>query len=233
MLSRPYRDTTDVVKLIALILIGLLPGLAAAESARYVTDDLTVTLRKGPGDRHPVLALLPSGDTVQVLQSKATNGFLRVRTRQGGEGWVLSRYLTTEPSSRVQLRELESKLAAMDQENRQLKQSIAALNEERTQAPAERPDLRAENQRLAFELDSLQRTAAGALETAANNQALKVRVTALERQLLTAQEENAVLRDRAARDWFMVGAVVVLLGLFVGLAIGRIWRPRKPQRQGW
>jgi SH3 domain protein len=41
----------------------------------------------------------------------------------------------------------------------------------------------------------------------------------------TLQQENAGLKDRTARDWFMVGAGVVLLGILAGLFIPRIrWR---------
>ena len=49
----------------------------------------------------------------------------------------------------------------------------------------------------------------------------------LERELQTVQQENEGLKDRTARDWFMVGAAVVLLGIIVGLIIPRIrWRKK-------
>ncbi len=52
-------------------------------------------------------------------------------------------------------------------------------------------------------------------------------MVSLERQLQTLQQENEGLRDRTARDWFMVGAGVVLLGIIVGLIIPRIrWRKK-------
>jgi SH3 domain protein len=50
---------------------------------------------------------------------------------------------------------------------------------------------------------------------------------ALERNMQTVQQENESLKDRTARDWFMVGAAVVLLGILVGLIIPRIrWRKK-------
>ena len=52
-------------------------------------------------------------------------------------------------------------------------------------------------------------------------------MVSLERQLQTLQQENEGLKDRTARDWFMVGAAVVLLGIIVGLIIPRIrWRKK-------
>ena len=38
----------------------------------------------------------------------------------------------------------------------------------------------------------------------------------------TVQQENESLKDRTARDWFMVGAAVVLLGIIIGLIIPKI-----------
>ena len=48
------------------------------------------------------------------------------------------------------------------------------------------------------------------------------RLVSLERQLQTVQQENQSLKDRTARDWFMVGAAVVLLGIIIGLIIPKI-----------
>jgi SH3 domain protein len=51
---------------------------------------------------------------------------------------------------------------------------------------------------------------------------MKGRMISLERQLQTVQQENETLKDRTARDWFMVGAAVILLGIIVGLIIPKI-----------
>jgi SH3 domain protein len=51
---------------------------------------------------------------------------------------------------------------------------------------------------------------------------MKGRMVSLERQLQTVQQENETLKDRTARDWFMVGAAVILLGIIVGLIIPKI-----------
>ena len=63
---------------------------------------------------------------------------------------------------------------------------------------------------------------ASALAIDSENKDLKSRLVSLERQLQTVQQENESLKDRTARDWFMVGAAVVLLGIIIGLIIPKI-----------
>jgi SH3 domain protein len=77
------------------------------------------------------------------------------------------------------------------------------------------------------ELAEIKRTASSALAIDSENKDLKSRLVALERNLQTLQQENENLKDRTARDWFMVGAGVVLLGIIAGLIIPRIrWRKK-------
>jgi len=56
---------------------------------------------------------------------------------------------------------------------------------------------------------------------------LKNKIVGYERQSQSLLQENQSLKDRTARDWFMVGAGVILLGMIIGLIIPRIrWRKK-------
>ena len=91
----------------------------------------------------------------------------------------------------------------------------------------QRQDLDNEHRNVSQELTEIKRTASSALAIDSENKELKSRMVALERNLQTVQQENENLKDRTARDWFMVGAGVVLLGIIVGLIIPRIrWRKK-------
>ena len=71
------------------------------------------------------------------------------------------------------------------------------------------------------------RAASSALAIDAENKELKSRIVAYERQAQSLQQENEGLKDHTARDWFMVGAGVVILGMIIGLIIPRIrWRKK-------
>ena len=91
----------------------------------------------------------------------------------------------------------------------------------------QRKELDKQNRMVTQELEEIRRTASSALAIDAENKELKSRIVAYERQAQTLQQENEGLKDRTARDWFMVGAGVVILGMIIGLIIPRIrWRKK-------
>lgn len=219
-----------MLKRLLIIACLLLPALAGAQQVRYITDELSVTMRTGQSTQHSIKRMLQSGTAVDVMENDRDSGYSRVRTRDGAEGWVLTRYLMSEPAARERIAAQADRLAALDEENRQLKQELAALTQERDTVTGARGQLEDENARLSQELASIKRAAADVLSIDAENQQLKGRVASLERELLTLQEQNTALSDRTARDWFMVGAGVVLLGILIGLIIPKIrWR----RKQRW
>ena len=107
----------------ALFLVLILAPTAYADTVRYVSDSLEIQLRSGKTFKHAILKTLPSGVQVTVTQADA-DGYSRVRTRDGVEGWILTRYLSSVPSARDRLAETEQRLAAFKIENAQLKEQI-------------------------------------------------------------------------------------------------------------
>ena len=209
-----------------LSLLILLTGAALAET-RYVSDRLEITMRSGKSTGHGILRMLRSGTQVQVLETDKASGYSRIKTRSGKEGWVLTRFLMNGPAARDRLAEAEKRLAELELENRKLNTAMAALREEVSSVEQQRQSLDSEHRDVSQELAEIKRTASSALAIDNENKELKSRMVALERSLQTVQQENENLKDRTARDWFMVGAGVVLLGIIVGLIIPRIrWRKK-------
>jgi SH3 domain protein len=209
-----------------LSLFILLTGTAQAET-RYVSDRLEITMRSGTSTSHGIVRMLRSGTPVEVLETDKQSGYSRVKTRSGKEGWVLTRFLMNGPAARDRLAEAEKRLAELELENRKMHTSMAALREEMSTVEKQRQDLDNEHRNVSQELTEIKRTASSALAIDSENKELKSRMVALERNLQTVQQENENLKDRTARDWFMVGAGVVLLGIIVGLIIPRIrWRKK-------
>ena len=78
------------------------------------------------------------------------------------------------------------------------------------------------------EMQTMQQKAARPLEIAAQNRSLKQELVKERDDMKKLLRENAVLRDRSNRDWFLAGAGVVLASLFLGLVIPKIpWRRRR------
>jgi SH3 domain protein len=204
----------------------LVTGTALAET-RYVSDNLEITMRSGKGTSYGITRMLRSGTPVDVLEEDEETGYTHVRVKGGKEGWVLTRFLMKGQAARDRLAAAEKNLAELELENRRMETSMAALTEEKSALQKELAALDGQARNVSQELSEIKRTASSALAIDSENKDLKGRVVSLERQLQTLQQENEGLRDRTARDWFMVGAGVVLLGIIVGLIIPRIrWRKK-------
>jgi len=207
-------------------LLLVLTGNALAET-RYVSDTLEITMRSGKGTGYGITRMLRSGTPVEVLEDDKETGYTHVRTSNGKEGYVLSRFLMKGQAARDRLAEAEKKLAELELENRKMETAMGSLSDEKSALEQELDKLDGQSRSVSQELAEIKRTASSALAIDSENKDLKGRVVALERQLQTLQQENEVLKDRTARDWFMVGAAVVLLGIIVGLIIPRIrWRKK-------
>ena len=209
-----------------LVLVAAISGLAQAET-RYVSDRLEIQMRTGKGTQFKILRMLPSGTALEVLEVDQQNGYSRVRSAGGVEGWVLNRYLMKGKAARDRLAEAEKELARLELENRKLSASVGELKNAKGSIDQERGALSKENRKLSQELEAIRRTASSALAIDAENKDLKSKIVAYERQAQTLKQENEGLKDRTARDWFMVGAGVIILGMIIGLIIPRIrWRKK-------
>jgi SH3-like domain-containing protein len=95
------------VKCLALLLMALLAGRAAAATA-YVSDELVLGLYTEQNSQGQRLATLHSGAVVDTL---AVNGeFTQVRLSDGTVGWVKSAYLTTREPATARVKQLEEEL---------------------------------------------------------------------------------------------------------------------------
>ncbi|WJW75167.1 TIGR04211 family SH3 domain-containing protein [Thiohalobacter sp. IOR34] len=215
-----------------LLVFALLLGLAlpAFSETRFVSDRLEIPMRTGKSMQHRISRMLPSGTPVEVLEVDKASGWSLVRAPSGAEGWVLSRYLMKVPAARDRLVQAEKKLAQLEMQDKTRGSRLAELEEAKAAVEAELAKLKAENSRLAQQLAEVRRTASSTLAIDSENRELKNKLIAMEREQQTLVQENESLRDRTARDWFMVGAGVIIVGIILGLILPRI---RFRKRSSW
>lgn len=213
-----------------LVALLLVTPLALAEPTRYITDQFEITLRTGASTQHTIIKMLPSGAAVELLQLDPDSGYSRVRTADGVEGWVITRYLMDAPSARAQLANARDQVASAKDQTAALTQQLNELSKAKGELESSKSQLQTELQTLNQELARVRRTSSKALEIDEERQQLKKYVRTLERDLQTLRTENEELKDRSARDWFVVGAGVLLLGILTGAILARM---RGRRRGGW
>ncbi len=224
--SARWNEGIDV-KIIIFFIGAVLSSVVFADNTRYITDQLEITLRSGESTKHQILKMLRSGTAVEVLETNSETGYSRIRTPNGSEGWVITRYLDKISSARARLSNAEKKLASLKASNRQFNSDVSSLSKEKGGLNTQIKKLTKENKTLSQNLTSIKKTSASALAIDNENKTLKRKLRKLEADYQLTQEENTVLRDRTAKDWFMVGAGVILLGIGIGLLIPKIrWRKK-------
>jgi SH3 domain protein len=208
----------------------LLTAIVAAADTRYVSDDLEITLRSGQSTQHQILRMVASGTPLEVLETDEQSGYTRVRTPQGVEGWVLTRYLMDHPGAQDLLANAQKKLARLVEENKNLQTKLSAVSGDKSSLDKDKSELLAKNDKLQTELDHIRKTSADALAIESEKNRLANETQTLKTELRTVQQENLTLKDHSNREWFVRGAAVVIIGILLGLILPRI---RFRSRSGW
>lgn len=207
-----------------------LSALTQAQTTRYVSDELEITMRSGQGIEFGIKKMLESGTRLDVLETDP-NGYSKVRTGEGVEGWVLTRYLTNSPSARDELEASQQRVANLELEISKFKEEIAALSNQNSDVDTQNLSLREKSQRLSKELDDLRRTASNAVALENENRQLKEKLQQIDHKNQSLVLENNALKDNSTRSWFLVGAAVLFSGILLGLILPRL-RIRKKDSWG-
>lgn len=189
----------------------LLPLFAVAET-RFV--EVEVTLRRGPGTDFGISQMVRSGSPVEVLETNRAAGWTRVRIPGGAQGWMLTRYLVSNPAGQQELIAAQQRIDELTQANREV--------------TGERNRLMNESDNLAEELAKLKELSSDSIALEATNKRLQVSVERLEQEVSILKEENRLLGANVKRDWFLAGGGVLFLGLLLGLILPRVqWRRKR------
>ncbi len=196
----------------------------------YISDQLSITLRSGESTQHKILRGLKSGTAVELIESNPESGYTKVRLTDGTEGWVVNRYLSRTPAARARLQKAEQKLARLNSENQALKKISNQVGKQQQAHEATISALQKKNSTLAKTLAKLRAVAATPLAIDEENRTLKEDGIHMETLIQTLEQENIILSDRGARDWFIAGTGVTLLGIFLGLIAPKL---RFAKKQRW
>jgi SH3 domain protein len=215
------------------IALGLLltTGPVAAQGQgggdRWVTDSFEITMRNGKGNRQAILRMLRSGTKIELLETDEEAGYSRVRTSSGAEGWVLNRYLLKNPPARIAMPEVEARYRASESKRKELQSKLRTIERERDQSNRQLNSAQTSGQGLQKELDELRRLSASAIKLDSQNKSLRQSLAESQATVEKLQIENRRLGSRANREWFIIGALVVIVGMLIGLILPRIrWRKK-------
>ena len=213
------------IRFVAFILSTSLAGIAVAETL-YVSDELAITLRTGPGVKNKITSMLKSGEDLEIIQ-KNSDGYTEVRTANGKTGWVLQRFLMAEPSARSRLDGIDLREKELNEQQQEISILRTGAVDSETQLLATKQT----NSKLKEELKRVKKVAADTLIINEKNQQLSEALALAEAEQASLQVENERLGSNTEQAWFLRGAGVILLGMFLGLLIPKM-RFKKKRKWG-
>lgn len=216
---------------ITTVCILLVTGLLGHAEERYITDTIIVSLREGPGAQYRVIKTLKTGQSFDVLES--LNGFVRVRTKDGDEGWLQDRFTDTRLPDTIAAKEAGKKTETLTPQKEPLPPSYGRSGSPQTaiddslsrkgypeqSVPKESTELKklqAELATMTKQFKQLENDSKAALETKAENDRLKAEAANLQKNISRLEQTNAALEKQQNIYWFFAGGVVFLLGWLVG-----------------
>lgn len=210
-------------------LLLLLPGLLLADT-RYVTDIAKITLRTGESTSHRIIRIIPSGTRIEVLSDNKDSGYSKVRVKDQ-TGFMLTNKLMKQPSARSKLATLEKEIQELKAAPGELRKNLANLQKQHRELRAAHKELQSIKQEQEKELQSIQRTASNAIRISSERNELRQQVASLTRKLADLKQENQDLSNEATRDWFLIGAGVIIAGILLGLILPHLRFQRR--RNTW
>lgn len=195
-----------------------LNGLAVADQTKtfkhYVTDQLHITLREGPGTSFKIKQSLKSGTPLVVLE-RNDEGWSKVRL-QHTTGWVVSRFLTTEPVAEIRLSALQSKQQTQQLMLTKLQKEHALLKAKADTDAKTLVSLRADNFVLNKDLKYYRDLSASEQTLLQEKQALQSQLATTQQELNLLQVEVASLKSNNNRDWMLIGGLMVAFSILLG-----------------
>jgi SH3 domain protein len=216
--------------LYGLCLATLIAVTAADAETRYVTDQYDFNLRAGESTRYKILRQLPSGAPLDILSINEESGYARVRTEDGLTGYMLLTYLQDEPAARSELKEMQARLAELQQEPDKLAARLSALQSEHGALQEDHAILERDKQDLETELAEIRNASANAIQIDNERRQLQEQVANLMLQVDQLEHRNLELSNQTKQQWFLIGAAVLGLGVLLGLLLPslRLRRRRSP-----
>lgn len=187
---------------------------ACLATEMYVGDITKLNLRAGRGIKYQVIETLTPGERVTVLST--AGDWTKIGTLSGNEGWVVSKYLTSEKPADIKIEDLNIQMEALREqlematlENRKLKEENIGLTTRLN-----------EN---SIKLDSAEKAFTDLKAGSKEYLTLKEKYDKITKEI---NEKNARIRSledkvddqyiSMAIKWSLTGAGILIVGFFLG-----------------
>ena len=210
----PYRPHIFFHLAFIMLLTFFTTGAALAESW-YVIPSAEIPIRSGQGTEYKILAVVPNGLQVEIIEEN--DPWALVRTPGGTEGWMLRRYLSSDPPLNEIVASLQAQKAQLKEDEektgRKYSELLAAysLNEQELNTCIGDRD----NTKKKFQ--TLQKDTSDVIKIKKNLEQTSLQLQAARQKLAGIQQENNDLQRNTSVKWFLAGGGVLFIGVLIGM----------------
>ena len=225
-LLQGFQPVPSFRSVLCCLLLALNVSAAWAETV-YVDDTLYAPIRSGQGTQYRILhSGVRSGTPLELIE-RSESGYSLVKTPDGIEGWMVSRYLTNTPIASQRLESANRQVAQMKETVSSLRSQLSEVTEERDSLSSSEESLEARAGRLSQELQEIKTVAADSLNLNRRNEELRNENQRLKNDLevLTAEKER--LEANTDSDFMLIGAGLVFGGVILALIVPALKPTRK------
>jgi SH3 domain protein len=215
----------------------LICSVAASWAAtRYVSDQLVVSLRKGPQANTELITYLKSNAPLEILEEDGRH--FKVKTKAGEVGYIKAQYLTDELPKPVIISRLQkektrlgAKIKALEEQldlasakgdtaHQKIVAELKTKRELNSQLQKDLSKAQAELKSTSRSYQELKKNAENVVAITRERDDLHAGNAELAAKVDGLKEERDALMKSGAIKWFFTGAGVLFIGWFIGKMSG-------------
>ena len=188
----------------------------------YVSDIIEITVRTGPGIDHKIIAMIKSGEKVEMLKpGESEKEWSLVRITNGKEGWVLSRFLKSNEPDGLVLDRLKKKYNVLKNQAGSLIEENNVYKKENKKLNSELKTNKEISDKIKSSYETLKNESAEFLELKSNYEKTSSKLIEQTKKADKLEDELTNLLLHQNIKWFLSGAGVLLLGFVIGFSTKR------------
>lgn len=124
------------------------------EDTRYISDELFIYLRAGPGPDYRLLGSITAGTRVSLLNVDREAGYAEIIDDRQRTGWVEIRFVSRIPTIRYQLEDMQAEVSSKDTQMQQMQAEVDAVMKNLEKFDSQKAEL---NRKISQQLEEIGR----------------------------------------------------------------------------
>lgn len=208
-----------IIAFLFVVTLFLICAIEAGAAGRYVKPSAEVVLRTGASREYKVIGMVKSGDAVELLEEG--DAYSKVRTAKGKEGYMLTRFLSVNPPLTSVVASLRAENETLKQKENEMLQKLELVAETLKKTEMDLSSALSERDQITTDYQTLQRDTADVMKIKEDMEKATLENKSLIDEIMVLKEENISLKKDKSFNWFMAGAGVLLMGMFLGRILSK------------